>query len=139
MSSNEKEQTVEELPTTNNKLDIAQQLLEKITKEKQDVDTQRANLKRANEFIGKIFGALQKTMTRRIVHPNTKKVIGYKFKYYGDGDGKTIYDYVTYNKDPFEKKILESLAIRYAEDDNQDCNWISKRIQIDWLNTKYSV
>lgn len=136
MSSNEKEQsTVKELPV----IDQAQQLLEKITKEKQDVDTKRDNLKRANEFIGKIFRALQKTMTRRIIHPNTKKVIGYKFKYFADGDGKTIYDYITYNKDPFEKKILENLTIRYAEDDQQDCNWISKRIQIDWLNTNYSV
>ena len=119
------------------KFDFVQDLLDKVTKDKQDREQERADKKRANEFIGKIFGALQKIHSRRITDPRTKKFIGMKFKYVPDGSGKSIYDYIVYNKDPFEKKLLESLEFEFDPNDNKDGQWIDKRIKPVWLNTKY--
>jgi hypothetical protein len=132
-----KEQQGKVLTTEDNKRDFVQELLDKITKDKEDREQARADKKRANEFIGKIFGALQKIHSRRITHPVTRKFIGMKFKYVSDGEGKTIYDYIVYNKDPFEKKLLENMEFEFDENDNKDGQWIDKRIKPIWLNTKY--
>lgn len=120
-----------------NKIDFVQNLLDKVTKDKQDREQARADTKRANEFIDKIFRALNKIHSRRIVDPRTKKFIGMKFKYVEDAEGKSIYDYIVYNKDPFEKKLLENLEFKFDPSDNKDGQWINKRIKPVWLNTKY--
>ncbi|MDR4491383.1 MAG: hypothetical protein R2685_10860 [Candidatus Nitrosocosmicus sp.] len=120
-----------------NKVDFAQVLLDKITKEKKDREEERENKKRANEFVGKIFASLQNCVTRRVIDPKTKRVIGYKFKYTTDGEGKSIYDYICYNKDEFEKKILEKMEFTFDPKDEKDGGWIDKRVEITWLNTRY--
>lgn len=128
---------VKEAKKNSGQIDLIEQLLNKVTKEKQDLQKTIDDRNRAHEFYDNVFNSLTKIHSRRITDPRTKRFIGMKFKYITDGNGKSIYDYVEYNKDPFEQKLLENLEVKYDENDSKDGSWIDKTISITWLNTKY--
>lgn len=115
----------------------AEELLNKVQEEKQTRDEKLIERAKADKFFAKVFQAENNTHNRTLIHPETKKVIGRKFKYREDGDGKNIYDYVCYNEDPFEQKMLEKLKIEFDENDPKDGSWVDKRIKIDWKDRTY--
>lgn len=122
---------------TTRPINKAKELLEKVKSEKAQFEQDKKDKQKADEFVNKVFTALTKTHTRRVIDPNTRKFIGIKFRYVEDSYGKDIYDYVAYNTDPFEQKILEKLEIKFDPNDPKDGSWIDKPININWLNTKY--
>ena len=115
----------------------AKQILAEVTKEREERKQTLEEREKANLFYHKIEVARTKTQTRRIEDPITHKYIGMRFKYTEDGDGKNIYDYLFYNNDPFEQKLLENLEIRIDPKDPKDGSWVDKPIDIVWLNRNY--
>lgn len=119
------------------RIDIAEQILNKVAEEKAERQKVIDDKNKATEFYDRVFVALTKIRSRRVAHPKTKKFIGIKFKYKIDGYGKTIYDYICYNKDSFEKKLIENLEIKFDPNDKKDGGWIDKRISIAVINPRY--
>lgn len=121
-----------------NQVDIAQILLEKVKKEKKEGEEAKEAKTKVKEFVNRVFASLNCVVTRKIADPKTKRVIGQKFKYVNDRYGNSIYDYLVYNKNEFEKNIIEKCwKITFDENDNKDCSWIDTRVDIAWVNTKF--
>ena len=116
----------------------AQEILQKVSAERKQREEDKLSKQKADEFFAKLQHCLTLTQTRTIVDPNTKKWIGMKFKYTEDGYGKNIYDYVEYNDNPEEQKLLENIEVRYMDaNDPKDGSWIEKGIDIVWKNKNY--
>lgn len=120
------------------KPDIAQILLEKVKSEKKEKEEKRQAKKKAKEFVNRVFASLNCVATRKIKNPKTNKIIGQKFRYINDKYGNSIYDYLEYNKDAFQRKIIEKCwKIRYDPNDNKDGGWIDERVDITWVNKDF--
>jgi hypothetical protein len=115
----------------------AKSILEKLTKERSDKKLRKEEKEKANTFFDRVFNSLTKTRTRKLSDPNTSKFIGMRFKYMEDSYGKSIYDYVCYNNDPFEQKLLEKIEVKFDDNDPKDGSWVDKPIQIVWLDVHY--
>lgn len=115
----------------------AKQLLEKVTKEREEKKLAKEEREKANMFFNNVFSSLTYTRTRKIVDPNTHKFIGMRFKYTEDANNKSIYDYVCYNNDPFELKLLEKIEVKFDPNDPKDGSWIDKPISINWIDRNY--
>lgn len=114
----------------------AKDILERVNKERNAKKLAKEERQKAHKFYARLWTALAKTKTRVIVDPNTKRWIGMKFKY-GEVDGQSIYDMVCYNNDPFEQKLLENIEVIFDPNDQKDGSWVSKPIDIKWLNKNY--
>ena len=116
--------------------DKAKSILAKVTKEREDKKLAKEEREKANKFYARIEECLAETKTRVIIDPVTKKWIGMRFKY-GEIEGKSIYDHLFYNNDPFEQKLLENIKIIIDPNDPKDGSWVDKRIGYVWLNRNY--
>lgn len=115
----------------------AKQILEKVTKERDEKKLRHEERDKAHIFFSNVFAALTYTRTRKITDPVTNKFIGMRFKYTEDPNNKSIYDYVCYNNDPFELKLLEKIEVVFDENDPKDGSWIDKPITINWIDRHY--
>lgn len=115
----------------------AKQILEKVSQERSSRKQALEEREKANKFYHRLHLALTKTRTRKVEDPITHKHIGMRFKYTEDGNGKSIYDYLFYNNDPFEQKLIENLNIKIDPNDPKDGSWVDKPIKLGWLNRNY--
>lgn len=115
----------------------AKELLQKVIKERDAKKLAKEEKNKAHTFFHRVFDSLNKTRTRKIIDPNTGKFIGIRFKYIEDSYGKSIYDYVCYNNDPFELKLLEKIEVQFDPNDPKDNTWVDKPVNIVWLDRHY--
>lgn len=116
--------------------DKAKRILAQVTKEREAKKLAKEEREKANKFFANIEECLARTQTRVIVDPVTKKWIGMRFKY-GEVNGKSIYDLLFYNNDPFEQKLLQNIEIKIDPNDPKDGSWVNNRIDYVWLNRNY--
>ncbi len=115
----------------------AEELLQKVKEEKDSREKKLKEKEKANSFFAKVFEAESLTHNKVVAHPETKKIMGRKFRYIEDGNGKNIYDYVCYNENPEEKEFLKKLDVQFDKDDPKDGSWVNGRVKVNWKDRNY--